>query len=99
METNFRLEAWSFYYEYEDGTSDSIAGLFSLLEKLEYPLLNKGCFIQLGNNEYRVHKVLVEGDGSQTVSLYKDIGYNRYRADKFKELEEMGWILIKEYNE
>lgn len=98
MKTNVKLEAWADYYLYDDGTEHAKAGLFAWSGELDYPLLQAGVSLRLNGKAYKVTGVVVEEDGSQTVTCQRGIGYNRNREEKFAALKECGWKLVEEYH-
>jgi hypothetical protein len=97
MRTKVELEAWSSYYEYDDGTRDAMAGLFSWPTELDLPFLQRGVDLQLNGRACGVAKATVMEDGSQVVRCRLSIGYNRFREPRFADLREWGWTLTKEF--
>jgi hypothetical protein len=91
------LEAWSSYYEYDDGTRDAPAGIFAWREELDLPPLQPKVDLRLNGREYRIAKVVVGEDGAQEILCRCDIGYNRCREQKFVDLAQRGWTLTKEF--
>jgi len=97
MKTKVVLEAWTDYYMYDDGTNESVAALLAWPAELDLPLLQPRIDVRLNNKAYRVANVVVEEDGSQTVTCRQNMGYNRFREERLASLKEVGWQLVKEY--
>lgn len=99
MKTEVKLEAWSSYYMYDDGTTDSPAALLSWPAELDLPPLQPGVDLKLNGRTYRIAKVVVGEDGAQSILCRCDMGYNRFRKERLADLSQRGWTLIKEYGE
>lgn len=97
MKTKIELEAWSSYYEYDAGTRDAPAGVFVWREELDLPALQPKVDLRLNGREYRIAKVVVGEDGAQEILCRCDIGYNRFREQRFADLAQVGWTLTKEF--
>ncbi len=98
MRTNVKLEAWTDYYMYDDGTHEEIAALLVWPSELDLPLLQPRLDVRLNGQAYRIVRTVIEEDGSQTITCRRNFGYNRFREQRLADLKEAGWRLAKEYN-
>jgi hypothetical protein len=44
-----------------------------------------------------IAKVVIGEDGAQEILCKCDIGYNRFREQRFADLAQKGWVLTKEF--
>jgi len=98
MKTVLYLNVYSDYYHYDEGTETCLAARMKYKEEKDFPLLQPGVKVILGNLSYTIEEVSLSEDGRQVAFFKTNIGYNRYRKEKLPELSKYGWMLEVEHH-